>query len=385
MLETGKDHIMAAQRFVAPDMRRALRQVRESLGADAIILSHRRVAEGIELLASTESEPPPRSAGAEEVTPEAAARGVEQGGELSRLQEEMHTLRALLERQLSAQTWDQLRQRRPGHAGMWERLTRMGLDAELCQLLLARFDEALPPAESWQLLMRDLADLVPTTEPDPVQRGGVFALVGPAGAGKTTCVARLATRHALEHGSAGLALVTTDHYRIGAQAQLRTVSEILGVPLLTARGEGELASLLYRLRHERLVLIDTPGLARSDPRLAAGMAELEQLGDRLQVLQVLPTTSHSSVLKADQHAYRSSRLAGVILTRLDEAASLGEALSLLVRRNLPLAYTSDGQDIPGDLVPASARSLVAAAIALARRQQLDERQLARAMTRVTMP
>src|SRR5690625_2370536 len=165
MLETGKDHIMAAQRFVAPDMRRALRQVRESLGADAIILSHRRVAEGIELLASTESEPPPRSAGAEEVTPEAAARGVEQGGELSRLQEEMHTLRALLERQLSAQTWDQLRQRRPGHAGMWERLTRMGLDAELCQLLLARFDEALPPAESWQLLMRDLAELLPRRSP----------------------------------------------------------------------------------------------------------------------------------------------------------------------------------------------------------------------------
>src|SRR5690625_775613 len=128
MLNTGKDHIMAAQRFVAPDMRRALRQVRESLGADAIILSHRRVAEGIELLASTESESLPRAAEAGAAPPEAAARGVEQGGEqgvehggeLSRLHDEMHPLRALLERQLSAQTWDQLRQRRPGQPDMSE-------------------------------------------------------------------------------------------------------------------------------------------------------------------------------------------------------------------------------------------------------------------------
>lgn len=393
-----KESIMTAQRFIAPDMRRALRQVRDALGAEAVILSHRRVPDGIELLASSElhsgaSMTQPATSGpltpspATEVDPMAFERLAPEpaSSEWSCLQEEMRTMRALLEHQLSANTWSQLQQRRPAQAGMWRRLNRMGLDVELCRLLLAHFDEEQPVAESWQALMQDLSALLPVMESDPIQQGGVFAFVGPAGAGKTSCIAKLATRYALKQGSAGLVLVTTDHYRIGAQEQLRTVSSILGVPLLTARDEGELSALLYRLRHEQLVLVDTPGFARHDSRLTEQLAALDALGERVQVLQVLPATCQYSVIKADQHAYRCARLVGMILTKLDEAVSLGEPISLLVRRNLPLVYTTSGQNIPNDLAPAQARRLVASAIALARRQELDEQRLEQAMASITAP
>lgn len=387
---------MVAKRFLAPDMRHALRQVREELGADAVIVSHRKVAGGIELEAtvetsaaaaglSTRGQGSPSAPVADQTSgagPDLQWQGggTSQASEWSQMQDEMRNMRALLEQQMSVSTWNQIEQRRPAQAGMWRRLNRMGLDAELCRLLLAGFDEQRPATEAWQALMQDLATLLPVMPSNPVQQGGLLALIGPAGAGKTTCIAKLATQYALAHGSEGLALVSTDRYRIGAQEQLRTVSKILNVPLLAARTESELGELLYRLRHHRLVLVDSAGLSRRDPQLGNQLAALDAVGDRLQVLQVLPATSQYSVMKADQHAYRCKRVSGVILTKLDEAASLGEPVSLLVRRNLALAYTSDGQNIPDDLAPADARQLVASAIGLARGRELDEQRLAQAMT-----
>lgn len=394
---------MAGKRFLAPDMRSALRQVREELGADAVILSHRRVAGGIELEAAADatavvSAPRPRAAATLTAPRPASATHAandragadlqwpaaepQQDSEWSRIQDEMRSMRALLEQQLSSSTWRQLEQQRPAQAGMWRRLNRMGLDAELCRLLLAGFDERQPPAQAWQKLMNDLAGLLPVTAVDPVLQGGVFAFLGPAGAGKTTCIAKLATRYALAHGSEGLALITTDRYRIGAQEQLRTISKILNVPLLAAKDQSGLEDLLYRLRHHRLVLVDTAGFSRRDPQLPEQLAMLDALGDRIQVLQVLPATSQYPVMKADQHAYRCHRLSGLILTKLDETASLGEPVSLMVRRNLALAYTSDGQNIPNDLAPANPRQLIAAAIGLARQRELDEQRLAQAMASI---
>lgn len=370
---------MHSKRFVAPDMGKALRQVREELGPDAVILSHRKVSGGIELEAASEP-PPPRTA---VVMPQ---ESLDWPGETNhsqdewrRMQDELRSMRDLLEQQLSHNAWGQMQQRRPGQAAMWRRLNRMGLDAELCRLLLVNFDDRKAPAEAWQQLMKDLAQLMPVTAPDPVAEGGVFAFVGPTGAGKTTAIAKLATRYALEQGSEGLALISIDRFRIGAQEQLRAVSKILNVPLLTARNDEELGDLLYRLRHYRLVLIDTAGFSRQDPQLQQQLAALNGLGERLQVLQVLAATSQYSVLKADQHAYRCEQTRGLILTKLDETASLGEPISLMVRRHLPLAYTCNGQNIPNDLATADPRRLVAATIALARQQECDEQRLAQAV------
>lgn len=377
---------MHSKRFTAPDMRRALRRVRDELGADAVILSHRKVSGGVELEAVSElpsvagdatrpTSPP--AVGAE--TPLQWSGPEQNEGEWGRMQDELRNMRALLEQQLSASAWSRLQQERPGQAGMWKRLNRMGLDTDVCRLLLARYDEAQSAEQAWQGLMRDLSDMLPVTAPDPVAAGGVFALVGPAGAGKTSCVAKLATRHALAHGSEGLALVTLDRFRIGAQEQLRVLSRVLNVPLLVTRDEAELGDLLYRLRHHRLVLVDTAGFSRRDPQLGQQLAAIDALGERLQVLQVLAATSQYPVLKADQHSYRCEQVAGLILTKLDETASLGEPMSLMIRRGLPLAYTSSGQNIPNDLESADSRELVAAAIALGRQRELDEQSLARAV------
>jgi flagellar biosynthesis protein FlhF len=215
---------------------------------------------------------------------------------------------------------------------------------------------------------------------DLIAEGGVFAFVGPTGAGKTTTIAKLAARYVLEHGNADVALVTTDSYRIGAHEQLRTLSRILNIPCKIVGAQLDLGTALYDLRQCRLVLIDTAGFNMRAPELQQQLAALSALGDRVRCLQVLAVNSQQQVLKAAQRAYRPDNLVGCIFTKLDEAASLGEALSLLIETGLPLAYVADGQAIPGDIVGAQAKALVAKTIELAKQIDCDEERLAQAFT-----
>ncbi len=372
-------------------MRRALRQVREEMGADAIILSHRRHPQGVELEVAVDS---PAAGAVQDVDPldwpvgqvkaastgPVAVQGPSEdagGAQWQLMQQELQGMRDLLEQRLSAESWTRLRRERPGQAAMWRRLQRMGLSPRICRLLLADYAEAETPQRAWQQLMQQLARLLPVDTSDPVSRGGVHILVGPAGAGKTSTVAKLAARHVLEHGPEGVALVTTDRFRLGAQEQLRTLSRILQVPLLAASERESLGALVYRLRHHRLVLVDTPGLRRQDARQVEQLQAIDALGERACVWQVLAATSQAQVLQAEQRTFRTGNLRGAILTKLDEAASLGEPVSLLVSTGVPLTYTANGQNIPGDLAVANARDLIAAAIAAARDAHCDEETLAR--------
>ena len=400
--------------FVAPDMRTALRMVREELGEDAVILANRRVPGGIELLASTEMPAPPPAAvpapvaaapvaavaavaPALRVAPAAAAVApvAAEFAELAhestpargdaawwQMQQELRSMRDLIENQLSGLAWQQYRAERPADAAMWRRLQRLGLDADTVADLLRRQSEdprakagRLPAREQWQKLMAALARQLPVLD-DPVARGGVFAFVGPTGAGKTTTIGKLAARYVLEHGNADVALVTLDSFRIGAHEQLRTLGRILSVPVKIANRPAELANILYELRHCKLVLIDSAGLGANSPVLKEQLGALDALGDRLQVLQVLAVNSQRQALQAAHRCYRTGNLIGCVLTKLDEAGSLGEALSLSIANRLPLAYVANGQSIPHDLAVAQAKTLVGQAIGLARQIEADESRLA---------
>ncbi len=392
--------------FVAPDMRTALRMVREELGDEAVILANRRVPGGIELLASTEMPVPPPAApvapaaaaptAAAAIAQPAAAPAADDFSELSgeraapargdaawwQMQQELRSMRDLIENQLSGLAWQQYRAQRPADAAMWRRLQRLGLDADTVNALLAEQGDdprarvgLLPPREQWQRLMSSLTARLPVLD-DPVARGGVFAFVGPTGVGKTTTIGKLAARHVLAHGNADVALVTLDSFRIGAHEQLRTLGRILNVPVKVANRPADLVNVLYELRHCKLVLIDTAGLGASSPVLKEQLAALDALGDRLQVLQVLAANSQRQVLQAAHRCYRTGNLIGCVLTKLDEAASVGEVLSLSIANRLPLAYVANGQAIPNDLAPASAKKLVGQAIALARQVEADEARLA---------
>jgi flagellar biosynthesis protein FlhF len=198
-----------------------------------------------------------------------------------------------------------------------------------------------------------------------VERGGVYALVGPTGVGKTTTVAKIAAECALRFGPEQVALVTTDTYRIGAIDQLRIYGRILSAPVFAIRDEADLRQTLANVRARRLVLIDTIGMSQRDQRLAEQIALLAGAGRAVQRVLLLPAVAQSSVLDDVVRAYRGAALAGCILTKVDEAPSLGGALDALLRHRLTLHYVANGQRVPEDLHRPNALYLVERAFRLA--------------------
>lgn len=301
-----------------------------------------------------------------------AARDV-QGGDsqpqLRELQAELAEMRLLLEEQLSqVMSARGETPRPPALASVGRRLGRMGLPQSAMDSVLEGVVENRPLAQGWSDALARLSRQLPVNGTDLVDGGGVFALVGPTGAGKTTSIGKLAARYVMAHGARDVALVTLDTHRIGGHDQLRSLARILGVTLRVVDSSQSLDSVLYSLRRCGLVLIDTAGFRQGDPRLNQQMETLlDQSG--VKNLLVLPCNSQEAMLKASVHAYGGVGLAGTILTKLDETASLGEALGVIMQSGVPIVYTSHGQDIPRDLEVARAHQLVTKAAAMLNKQR----------------
>ncbi|PHX43507.1 flagellar biosynthesis protein FlhF [Pseudomonas sp. NZIPFR-PS2] len=370
---------MQVKRFFAADMRQAMKLVRDELGADAAIIGNRRIAGGVELTAaldytpqalaprvpnmeledelrktasrivSAQAEPlveptfkePPRPAAP------APAPAVDQRV-FDSMRFELNGLRELLEVQLGSLAWNQLQGSKPQQANLWRRLQRIGLSGPLSRDLLALTTEIEEPRQAWRMLLAHLARMIVTPEIEPLEEGGVIAMVGPAGMGKTTTLAKLAARYVLKYGAQNIALVSMDSYRIGAQEQLKTLGRILNVSVTHVDPGQSLANALDPLLRKRVVLIDTAGLQASD-------------------LQVLTAAYHS---------YKRCGLAGCILTKLDETASLGEVLSLAISHELPVAYLTDGPRIPDDLHLPRRHQLVSRAVSVQMQEEPSEEAMA---------
>lgn len=307
------------------------------------------------------------SSGAAQVsTPEEDAR-------LESLQSELADMRMILEQQLwriSAQ--NETTAAMPsqinmpaGFSVLGDHMARLGLPEKLAQRLLRDAGHDRKVSNTWRRCMTRLAGDIPVVEGDFINQGGIFAFVGQTGVGKTTTIAKLAARYVLENGPGKVALVTTDTYRVGAYDQLRSLGRILSVPVRAVDNDNSLLTILASLRQFPLILIDTAGFRLGDPLLKDQLRKLDTCKALKRVL-VLASNSQLQTLKASSHAYSSahSRVDACVLTKLDEAASLGEAISVLLERDIPLAYTTDGQEIPRDIAPASGHKVVAAAVAL---------------------
>ncbi len=308
--------------------------------------------------------PKPAKPAAAAYSEQAAASPGDSSG-MQAMQAELAGLRQLLEVQLGGMAWGQINQQQPKQATLWRKLTQLGLPAELSQQLMTKVADIADQRQAWRLLLAHLAHSLPTTEGDLVDKGGVVALVGPTGAGKTTTLGKLAARYVLKHGSQHVALVTMDTYRIGAHEQLRTLGRILNVPVRVVDERNSLGDVLADFSSKRLVLVDTAGMHGDDPELHSQLNELAQQGRSVQPLLVLPATSQYRVLKAAWHSYKRCSLAGCVLTKVDEAATLGEGLGLAIEVGLPLAYLADGQRIPDDISQAVGHKLVSRAVSLA--------------------
>jgi flagellar biosynthesis protein FlhF len=283
------------------------------------------------------------------------------------LARELRALRHLVEGQLAGFAWGEIAGREPVRAEVMKRLLAAGFSPALSRQLLASLPRDMDVERAMKWLKSVIAHnvITPPEGEDILERGGVYALVGPTGVGKTTTVAKLAARAVLRHGAAKVALVTTDTYRIGAQDQLRIYGRILGTPVFAVQDDNDLELTLSDLSRKHLVLIDTVGMSQRDKRVAEQVALLCGESRGVERLLLLGAPAQGMTLEEVVRAYSGPGLIGCILTKIDEALSFGPCLDVVIRHQLRVHYVTNGQRVPEDLHPANALYLADRAFRLA--------------------
>jgi flagellar biosynthesis protein FlhF len=280
--------------------------------------------------------------------------------EMHGMMNEIRAMRGMMETQLSELSWGSTQQREPQKAVVLREMLAAGFSASLSRYLIDKLPAGKDAAESLRWVKTVLARNITTMADEDaiLDRGGVFALVGPTGVGKTTTTAKLAARCVMRHGPEKLALITTDAYRIGGHEQLRIYGKILGVMVHSVKDEADLRIALKELRNKHTVLIDTIGMSQRDQMVTEQVAMLTESGADVKRLLCLNATSTNETLNEVVRAYQGTGLAGCIMTKMDEAASIGNVLDVLVRQKLNLYYISNGQRVPEDLHLADRAMLV---------------------------
>ncbi|MGE8680299.1 MAG: flagellar biosynthesis protein FlhF [Achromobacter marplatensis] len=289
------------------------------------------------------------------------------------LQDAISALRGALETRMDGLLWGGRpgSGREPAAAALFRSLLDAGFSTKLVRALVDRLPQGMTAdaAQSWA--RNELVTHLPVVaSEDEFLAGGVYALVGPTGVGKTTTLAKLAARCVAREGRDQVAMLTTDLFRIGALEQLQIYGRLMGVPAHSVRDAAELRRILAELGNRKIVLIDTTGISQRDRLVAEQAAMLCNAGKPVRRLLVLNAASQGDTLDEVAHAYRNGvgeDVAGCIITKLDEATRLGAALDTAIRHRLPIHYMSVGQKVPEHMELARADMLIDRAFAMVER------------------
>ncbi len=410
---------MKIKRYLDKDMRHVLKRVREDQGPDAVILSNRRVEDGIEVIAAIDYDEAlvrhavgePAESGAP-LSSDALARIAEDDGtaesqamapavlsaelvsrplqgdvSLADMQSEIASLRGLLETQLGDLVWKDTAQRFPLRAQLLRNLTRLGVAPDVANIIVDRLDPVDDVRNTLSAPLTMLAQTLPVVNDDLLSTGGTIALIGPTGVGKTTTIAKIAARFAMNHWADDIALVCADAYRIGAREHLQAFANIIGCQVFAASSYDELQQTLMRLSDKKLVLIDTEGRSQRDRDLSSRLAAYGRAQDRVKFYLTISAANQEAALDETVREFNRVPLEGCIVTKIDEAAQLGCVMSTLIRSDLPAAWFSDGQRVPEDLHGASRKKLWLvnqAAVCLEQSNvQVDERLMAESFSKAS--
>jgi len=409
---------MNIRRFFGKNAREALAQVKQALGEDAIIVANRSVNGGTEIMAMLESdvdsqpsqttgesgseqarslldfvsakEQPRAPAPAPRVVQQPAATAPEEANvnesaimdmlkqhseqqgqayqlatqtleeKMQGMMVEMRQMRSHFETQMSAMTWQHHLQHSPAKSKVLGTLLAANFSASLSRQIAEKMPQHIDvnKAPMWakEVISRNLHTL--DDEDALLDRGGIYALVGPTGVGKTTTTAKLAARYVMKHGTQNLGLITTDSYRIGGYEQLRIYGKILGVMVHAVKDEEDLKIALNELKNKHMILVDTVGVSQRDQAVTEQLSMLSRADSPIQKLLCLNATSTGDTLTDVMRSYKKHDIAGCIVTKLDEAAAIGNVLDVLIRERMRLFYTTSGQRVPEDIELADKQALV---------------------------
>jgi flagellar biosynthesis protein FlhF len=277
---------------------------------------------------------------------------------LMEMSKELKYLRTAMDTKLATISWAHNSQTTPVRTDLLQRLAGMGISKKLSVMIANHFANHSDPELVFAKAQEMLVKVLPIAEDNLLETGGIAALVGPTGVGKTTTIAKLAAKFILKHGSSQVALITTDNYRIAAHEQLNTYGRILDVPVRAASSANELRSLINGFADKRLILIDTAGMSQRDMKLVEQINTLQQNELSIRSYLVMSAATEYKAMNAIIKAFSVFDPQASILTKLDEAVTIGSAISSIIEHNLPLSFIADGQQVPEDIHSPHARSLI---------------------------
>ena len=269
---------------------------------------------------------------------------------------ELRSMKGLIEDRFGALAFMEKMQRHPAQAQLIQKLLDCGFSPALTRKLVETLPTDVADETAWAANVLERNLLTGEAEAALEDQGGVFALIGSTGVGKTTSAAKIAAAFAAKHGANHLGLITLDAYRVGAHEQLRAYGRILGVPVHTAHDRASLEDLLELLASKKMVLIDTAGMAQRDTRTRD---LLEMLGHRsIQKLLVINAAAQGETIEDVMISYHAAACKGIVLSKMDEAVKLAPALDALIRHKLKVVGVANGQRVPEDWHRLSAHALV---------------------------
>lgn len=356
---------MKVKYFTAPTMQEAVAQVKSDLGRDAVILHTRRFKKGgifgffakemVEVMAAVEK---PVPVVVEKNLPVPQRTSKEEETKAAVVQLELANMRKLLEQVLA-----KIPQAEKQVSPLLELLIKNDVDAEIAGNLIRGLPDEASIIGSDQnitrkLLLDRITNYLQRVEGITIPGSGckTVALIGPTGVGKTTTIAKLAANFAIKEGQR-VALITADTYRIAAVEQLKTYSDIIGVPIEIVYSPDELKAALYRHRDKNLVLIDTAGRSPQSQYQLAELQSLLAVDPYIETHLVLSATTKYSDLLEIVNKFSVCSPQKILLTKVDEAGYLGTVLNLLYQFPTALSYVTTGQNVPDDIELANAHKL----------------------------
>lgn len=450
---------MKIKRFVAKDIRQAMRMVKDELGADAVIMSNKSVDEGVEIVAARDfdeqaiqnklsSQSPStgttgkvtekrkieltdfdadknnlhivsssRKRGADGVEPkrplqrnteqyvgyaekislaaeknkaiqtrnshmgrQSPVRATKQFNNIVReeikqqsaampeqfmqeMRKEINDLKLALDTKLSEVSWNQGVQANSVRDELLQKLNLMGFSKKLSTKVANRLENHKALDMAFEKAKDMLANVLPVIDDDLLEHGGVVALVGPTGVGKTTTIAKLAAQFILKHGAGQVALITTDNYRIGAHEQLSTYGRLLDIPVRVATNAEELREHIDSFKNIPLVLIDTAGMSQRDMRLGEQIQTLQQDDVLIDTYLVMSAATQYKAMNEIINAFKVFKPKSSILTKLDETVAQGSTLSASIEQQLPISFMTNGQQVPEDIYFPDAFTLIEECVA----------------------
>ena len=376
---------MSSKRFVAKTAREVMTQVRNELGADAIIISHREIngwheitatqtpkalspnapkeslgndkqllaKRAQEMLALFNSKQDAREAKADPVHKADEPAGIKEveKNSLEALLSEVREMKMSLQSQLNDISWGATSPHNQTKNMLISNFINLGFNQDLIKRVIKKLPIDLG-YEDALLWTRDLLskNIKSTEDESEILHGkGVYALLGPTGVGKTTTIAKIAARYALENGNSSIGLISTDTYRIGGNEQLRIYAKIMGVDMLVAKNIDELNAATEKLSDKKLILIDMAGLSHKDAMVETQLQMLTNAKGSIKKVLCLNANNTTEGLNAVAMAYAKNGLEACIITKADEAMTLGSALNVVMKNKLKVLYLTNGQRVPEDI------------------------------------